>query len=145
MKEFMKIATGMVLAVGVVVSGVGMAHAKDIPAMGGTCTLGKPIFYGELTRTKSEEKLCKVSDTEYYFYTRNGDSAQIASTKIGHVTKVEVSGVVGKTVGYDFNLLSGDTIKFRALYRGESKSPFAGYFIINDYAIDLEPLSILIN
>lgn len=152
MKEFMKITAGMFLALGIVVSGIAVAgtgqtkgSVEKLPTMGKSCVLGKTVFYGQMSRTRSEEKLCKVSDNEYYFFTRNGTSAQVASTKITSVTKVEIHGSVGKTLGYDFSLLTGDSIKFRAVYRADDQKPFAGYFIINDYAIDLEPATIVFN
>lgn len=123
----------------------GAYASKGNVTMDDKCVKGKTLFYGKMTKTGSEEKLCEVAEGEFYFWTRNGDSKDIIGTKVTSVKKVEVEGTMGKTLGYDFNLTPEDVIGLRALYKHKSKSAEAGFIIINQSPVTLEPNSIIFN
>lgn len=120
----------------------GMA-AKKVPTMADKCVKGKTLFYGKMTGTDSEEKLCEIKEGEWYFWTRNGDSKDIIGTKVTNVKQVSGQGSMGRTLGYDFNLSNTDVIGLRAVYKHHNHRPVAGFIIINDDTVELQPDSII--
>lgn len=117
--------------------------AKTQPTMDDKCVKGKTLFYGKMTGTGSEEKLCEIKEGEWYFWTRNGDSKDIIGTKVTNVKKIAGRGSMGHTTGYDFNLSKTDVIGLRAVYKNHDHVPAAGFIIINDDAVELDPSSVI--
>lgn len=121
-----------------------LAQSPYPSVMGSICKKGETLFYGQMTKTNSEEKLCEDTDGNWYFWVKDGNSSQVIGTKVTGVEKINAHGNIGYTSGYKFPL-EGDVVQLVATFKGKEKVlPMNGFIIIGDYPVPLKPLSIII-
>lgn len=134
-----------IIALCLLLSPLSLFAQTDTPRfMGPICKKGETLFYGQMTRTNSEERLCQVSEGEWHFWTRDGSSSEIIGTNVTNVEKVKTKGSIGYTAGYKFSL-GTDVVQLLATFKGDEKVlPMNGFIIINEHLIPLEPMSIVV-
>lgn len=102
--------------------------------MGPLCKTGRVLFYGKVTGTGAEERLCEVSGKtpKWYFWTRSGNSSEVVGTEVTNVKKVYTKGKEGFTVGYDFTVGPDYKVGFRAAYyEKDNVLPVQAFFIVD--------------
>lgn len=141
----MKKIKGLILSLVFLPLGYAAASQSTQQQMGPVCQRGITAFYGQMTRTYSEEKLCRISETRWEFWTKDGLHTAVGAKPV-RVIPYYNEGTIGHTEGYDIYLTEKDVVGLRVVFsKDDDILPLAGFIVINEDYIDLDPMTILID